>query len=85
MYIAGGFGNYLNKENAVKIGLLPETLVGVSQTVGNAALGGASMLLLNSNMKAITEKLSQDAKVQELSSNPVFAEHYITGMLFGKI
>ena len=54
-------------------------------TVGNAALGGASMLLLNSNMKAITEKLSQDAKVQELSSNPVFAEHYITGMLFGKI
>lgn len=85
LYIAGGFGNYLNKENAVKIGLLPETLAGVSQTVGNAALGGASMLLLNSNMKAITEKLSQDAKVQELSSNPVFAEHYITGMLFGKI
>jgi len=85
LYIAGGFGNYLNKESAVKIGLLPERLAEASRTVGNAALGGASMLLLNSKMKTVAENLVQGAAVRELSSNPVFAEQYINGMAFGKI
>ncbi len=85
LYIAGGFGNYLNKESAVKIGLLPKKLAESSHTVGNSALGGAAMLLLNSNMKAIAESISQNADVLDLSSNSVFSEHYITGMLFGEV
>ncbi len=85
LYIAGGFGNYLNKESAVKIGLLPRKLAESSQTVGNAALGGAAMLLLNSDLRATAEIMSQNADVLELSANPVFSEQYMNGMLFGEI
>ena len=85
LYIAGGFGNYLNKESAVKIGLLPRKLAEVSRTVGNAALGGAAMLLLNSDVKATAEKIAKNANVLDLSANGVFSEHYIAGMLFEEI
>jgi len=82
IYIAGGFGNLLNKDSAVKIGLLPRKLVQSSITVGNAALGGAAMLLLNSDMKTTAENISQNADVLDLSTNKTFSEHYINGMLF---
>ena len=85
LYIAGGFGNYLNKESALKIGLLPRKLAQHSYAVGNAALGGAAMLLLNSDMKAIAENISQNADVLDLSANKVFSDYYINGMFLGEI
>ena len=85
LYIAGGFGSYLNKRSAVKIGLLPLKLTEVSSTVGNAALSGAAMLLLNSRIKDTAAILAQNAEILDLSVNPVFAEYYVAGMLFGQI
>jgi uncharacterized 2Fe-2S/4Fe-4S cluster protein (DUF4445 family) len=83
LYIAGGFGNYLNKRNAARIGLLPKSLATKSVSVGNAALSGASMILLNSTLKTKAEAISKAANVAELSTDPFFAEEYVTGMLFG--
>ncbi len=82
LYIAGGFGNYLNKESAAKIGLLPRELANVSVTVGNAALSGASMLLLNSVVQTECDALAQKACVLELSSNKNFSYRYMAGMVF---
>ena len=81
-YIAGGFGNYLNKENASRVGLLPKVLSNAMCTVGNAALSGAVMILLDSTMKATAQNISQKADVLDLSTNCVFSEHYMMGMLF---
>lgn len=85
LYIAGGFGNYLNKESAGKIGLLPQTLVGASRTVGNAALSGAAMLLLDPGAKAKAETISKIAHVLDLTANAVFADHYMSAMIFDEI
>jgi uncharacterized 2Fe-2S/4Fe-4S cluster protein (DUF4445 family) len=41
VYLAGGFGCYLNVEAAFEIGLLPERLRGRVQAVGNTSLAGA--------------------------------------------
>ena len=82
LYMAGGFGYYLNKRSAARIGLLPRALAEVSRAVGNAALDGAAMLLLNADQRAVCEKISAQAKVVELSTSPVFSEHYISGMMF---
>jgi uncharacterized 2Fe-2S/4Fe-4S cluster protein (DUF4445 family) len=41
VYLAGGFGCYLNVEAAFQIGLLPERLRGRVQAVGNTSLEGA--------------------------------------------
>ena len=52
------------------------------QTVGNAALSGAAMLLLNSTMKQAIQDMSQNVNVLDLSTDPKFSEHYMMGMLF---
>jgi len=83
LYIAGGFGNYLSKENAVKIGLLPANLSKASKNVGNAALTGASMLLLNTAFADTVRDLSKNADILDLSSNPTFSDHYVNKMTFG--
>ena len=80
--VAGGFGSYLDIKNAGKIGLIPEELVPRVKILGNAALTGAAMLLLNTELRAVSEKTILDSKVITLSSNPVFTEEYMERMFF---
>ena len=82
LYVAGGFGSYLDIKNAGRIGLIPEELVHKVKVLGNAALTGAAMLLLNTNLRENTEKTIIDSKVITLSSNPVFTEEYMERMFF---
>lgn len=42
VYLAGGFGYYLDVNSAVAIGLLPENLKSCTQAAGNTSLAGAS-------------------------------------------
>lgn len=80
--IAGGFGSYLNLESAARIGLLVPELLDRTIVIGNAALGGASMLLLDRGLRAESEKLARSSETVDLSSNPVFTRYYTEGMLF---
>lgn len=82
LYIAGGFGNYLNKESAAMIGMLPRSLAECSVTVGNAALTGASMMLLNVDARDRAAALSRIAKTLDLSKNKGFSEKFMMGMIF---
>ena len=85
LYIAGGFGNYLNKESASRIGLLPSDLVQCSRSVGNAALAGASMLLLNTDIRVKAMNISKSAEVIDLSVNPRFSDRDMSGMMLEEI
>jgi uncharacterized 2Fe-2S/4Fe-4S cluster protein (DUF4445 family) len=85
LYIAGGFGNYLNMQSAARIGLLPNDLTTCSQAVGNAALAGASMFLLNTNIQKESEKLIKRAAILDLSTNPTFSDLYMSGMMLDEI
>ena len=80
-FVAGGFGRYLNPENAARIGLLPRALCHKIKTVGNAALDGAAMLLLRRDALAKAQRLAKSATVLELSTSAVFAEQYMSGMM----
>jgi len=82
LYIAGGFGSHLNLRSAVRIGLIPEGLAARVQVIGNAALDGASMLLMDiSNRKTIDEFRENTIHVR-LDGNPKFAARYVEAMLF---
>ena len=85
VYVAGGFGNYLNMKNAEKIGLLPPDVHSKVTVVGNAALDGASMLLLNKKLRENCKMISKSAITLNLSANKVFSDHYIMGMMFGEM
>ena len=81
-YIAGGFGNHLNMDSAVRIGLIPKALRDRVCTIGNAALTGASMILLDQEKVRQSQKYGVDAIHVDLGGNPAFNEAYIDQMLF---
>ena len=82
LYIAGGFGSYLDVQNAGKIGLLPEELTDRVTVLGNAALTGAAMLLLCSDLRPASEAMARETAIVELATNPVFVSEYMERMMF---
>jgi len=66
IYLAGGFGNFINPQNAVAIGLLPPAPEKVVR-IGNAALAGARQMLLSVRIRRTAEKLS--AKIEHTRPN----------------
>ena len=82
LYIAGGFGSYLDVKNAGKIGLLPEELTDRVTVLGNAALTGAAMLLLCDDLRPVCEGLARETRIVELATNPVFVSEYMERMMF---
>jgi uncharacterized 2Fe-2S/4Fe-4S cluster protein (DUF4445 family) len=85
LYVAGGFGRYLNVNSAIRIGLLPSALRGRIEAVGNAALEGASMMLLDASMSEKARALAEKAQTLELSTNKGFSEHFMMGMMFEEV
>ena len=82
MYLAGAFGNFINAENAVAIGLLPPAPEKVVR-VGNAALAGARSMLLS--RKTRVEGEEHAAKIEHTKPNelePDFAYLVAENMYF---
>lgn len=79
IYIAGGFGNYINLENVVITGMIehPEERI---HKMGNTALIGAKMFLF-SDLETINEILHKTIHVN-LESDPNFQDIYVDKMLF---
>ena len=82
LYTAGGFGSRLNGRNAAAIGLIPRALTTHIQPVGNAALDGASRLLLDANAQRRLSALAAKIQVVELATDPYFTEHFVKNMSF---
>jgi uncharacterized 2Fe-2S/4Fe-4S cluster protein (DUF4445 family) len=82
LYIAGGFGHYLNYESVGNIGLLPKALLKNVTFLGNAALSGATMILLNSEYKEKTAAIKDAAVEISLSASSYFMDEYMEQMEF---
>ena len=52
------------------------------RVLGNAALSGAAMLLLDRELAQSFENLARSAETLTLSGSPAFSEYYMEGMLF---
>ena len=82
LYLAGGFGTYIDLDSAVGIGLFPGELKEKTVSIGNGAGAGASMLLLDRDALKEEKKIMESAQEVNLSSNPVFMDHYVEQMMF---
>ena len=82
IYIAGGFGNYLNIENAIFIGLLPDLSRDVYEFIGNSSLAGARMSLLSHDAFERTNVIYKNITYLDLSSEPSYMDEYVAALFF---
>ena len=84
LYLAGGFGSHLNPDSAVAIGMLPEALRNKIVPVGNAALTGASMALLDPANRTALLDIQRSCTYLELSGHAGFNRLFPEHMTFDK-
>lgn len=77
--VAGGFGYHLNPSSAIRVGLLPAVDEDRIRVVGNASLGGASLLLNNPQSDAL-QQLINSCEVIELNQISSFEDHFTDGL-----
>lgn len=82
IYIAGGFGTYLNIENAVRIGLLPDVKRSKFQFVGNSSLIGAREVLLSYDALKTAEEIARRMTYIELSADATYMNEYMASLFF---
>jgi uncharacterized 2Fe-2S/4Fe-4S cluster protein (DUF4445 family) len=82
LYIAGGFGSYMNPRSAAAIGLIIPELAATAKSVGNSAGSGAAMLLQSEPLLEVSENAAKQAETIELATDKFFRESYIDCMSF---
>ncbi len=83
VYIAGGFGFYLNIDNASYIGLIPDYLKAIVKIVGNTCLKGTIKYLSSScTTNPIDYYIDKDIKLIQMSNLPDYQELLINNMNF---
>lgn len=80
VYIAGGFGNYINITDAVNIGMLPDLPAGKYEYVGNSCIQGAMLVLLCREALAEAEELAARMTYIELSLGNLFMDEFISAV-----
>ena len=80
IHLAGAFGNYINKESALTIGLLPQVSPSKIKSIGNAAGNGAQMALLSTVEMAKATFLAQKAEHIELSAEKDFQDEFLNAL-----
>lgn len=76
IFFAGAFGNYIDENHAITIGLIPEIPVERVTGIGNGAIAGANIVLLNRKKKKVLDEIAQKIAYVELNAEPAFMDEY---------
>ncbi len=76
IFLAGGFARYINIENAIAIGLLPDVDIDRYEVIGNGSLAGAFLGLIDKNVWREFERIMDLPEVIELNLDPDFQDEY---------
>ena len=82
VYIAGGFGNFMDINSTMNIGMLPKELEGKVYSIGNGAGSGARMYLLSQEQRQKALQIKKVATYIELSNRPDFQDYFMDSMMF---
>ncbi|MFH0786345.1 MAG: ASKHA domain-containing protein [Pseudomonadota bacterium] len=78
--IAGGFGNYINIEKSITIGLLPELPLSKFKFIGNGSLLGARLVCFSNILRTDVKRIFNKITNIELSENNNFMNNYIAAL-----
>ncbi|MCC3868611.1 ASKHA domain-containing protein [Terrisporobacter mayombei] len=82
VYIGGGFGNFMDVESAVNIGMIPKGFKNKIKSIGNCAGKGAINYLINEKKREEIINITNKCKYIELSQSKDFQEFYIDSITF---
>ena len=80
LYVAGGFGSFLNIPKSVAIGLLPDIPLEKIKFIGNSSLTGARACLLSADAFETCLNISRSMTNIELSTHQPFTDEYIAAL-----
>ena len=80
VYLAGGFGSYVDLEKAMVIGLLPEIDTDRVRFIGNGSLMGAKMSCLTNRIRKDVVAVTRRMTNFELSETPSFMGNYVAAL-----
>lgn len=82
LMLAGGFGNYLSIQSAVRIGLIPRLSLERIRYVGNAASLGAQLCLISEAERERAERIARSIEHISLAAHPDFQDIFVEAMNF---
>ena len=82
LMLAGGFGNYLSIESALRIGLIPPLARERIRYVGNAASLGAQLCLVSEAERARADSVARRIEHVSLAAHPDFEQIFVDCMNF---
>jgi uncharacterized 2Fe-2S/4Fe-4S cluster protein (DUF4445 family) len=86
LMLAGGFGNYLSVQSALRIGLIPPGLPASKiRYVGNAAALGAQLALVSEAERARAEAIARRIEHVSLAAHPDFETIFVECMNFPRL
>ncbi|MDQ7794846.1 MAG: ASKHA domain-containing protein [bacterium] len=80
VFVAGGFGNYLNLRDAVRVGMLPDLDPSRYHFVGNSSVKGARLALLSRRAWAEADRLARQMTYLELSASRSYMEEFVSAL-----
>ncbi|MBI4849199.1 MAG: DUF4445 domain-containing protein [Nitrospirae bacterium] len=80
IYIAGGFGKFLDIEKAIMLGMLPELPKEKFEYMGNTSVTGAYLCLLSRKLRSEAEEIAKKMTYLELSVSHSFMNEYVSGL-----
>ncbi len=81
VYIAGGFGRFLNLDQALVLGLVPDLPRERFRFLGNASLAGSHMAAMSAEHRRRQRDLADRMTYLDLSTDPTYMDQY-TAALF---
>ena len=80
IFVAGGFGSYLNIPKAIAIGLLPDIALEKIQFIGNSSLTGARLSLISEDTFEKCLNISKSMTNIELTNYPPFMDEFVAAL-----
>lgn len=84
IYLAGGFGSYIDPESALKVGLIPGFKLEDIIKIGNGAGLGTKIYLLDKKKKLEAAEIAATVEYIELSKSKEFQQYFMESMIFNR-
>jgi len=82
VFIAGGLGFFINKQNAVSAGIFPQEFLDSIKVCGNLSLQGSTEYLTKNGFPARCRNIVKQCSIIDIASDPSFMDEFAENMLF---